>query len=81
MTFFQLPLIEKMAKAIHDADTEMNIKEISTIDLTDVAKKAGMTMHQYMQANPETVFVVDHGWITVTYNELPNGNNRYVITH
>jgi len=57
------------------------IKEVTNVALIDIAKNVGLTMHQYMQAHPETIFVVDHGWVTVTYNEFPNGSNGYHITH
>ncbi len=62
----------------HDAITGRPIKVTMTPDsLTLVAKKQGMTMYQYIHANPDTVFVVEHGWVEITYNSLPNGSIGY----
>jgi hypothetical protein len=65
----------------HDAITGRAMKvNIAHDSLSLVAKKVGMTMHQYMRANKETVFVVEYGWVSVTYNKHPNGNCEYVLT-
>jgi hypothetical protein len=48
--------------------------------LTLVAKRVGMTMHQYIKANPTIIFEVYYSWVKVTYNEFPNGHCGYELT-
>lgn len=51
--------------------------------LTYVAKKVGMTMHGYINANKDTIFeVVYESGIVIVFNELPSGYIKYdLLTH